>query len=45
MELQTHGARKYPSSAVLASSAELGWSTISAELRNHPASQIGVIVP
>jgi AraC-like DNA-binding protein len=35
MKLQTHGARKYPTSVLLKSSAGLGWSTISAELRSH----------
>ena len=35
MELHTHGAKKYPTSALLRSSAGLGWSTISAELRSH----------
>jgi AraC family transcriptional regulator len=45
MELQTHGARKYPTSALLGSSAGLGWSAISAELRSHPASETPVIVP
>jgi len=45
MELQTHGARKYPTSGLLASSAGLGWSTISAELRSHAVSETPVIVP
>jgi len=45
MDLQTHGARKYPTSTLLRSSAGLGWSTISAELRSHPASKTPVIVP
>ena len=45
MELLTHGARKYPTSTLLRSSAGLGWSTISAELRSHPASETPVIVP
>jgi AraC family transcriptional regulator len=45
MELQTHGAKKYPSSILLRSSAGLGWSTISAELRSHGASETPVIVP
>jgi AraC family transcriptional regulator len=45
MELQTHGARKYPASTLLRSSAGLGWSAISAELRSHPASETPVIVP
>ena len=45
MEQQTHGARKYSTSALLASSAGLGWSTISAELRCHGVSETPVIVP
>jgi AraC family transcriptional regulator len=45
MELQTHGARKYPTSVLIRSSAGLGWSAISAELRSHPASETPVIVP
>jgi AraC family transcriptional regulator len=45
MELQTHGARKYPTSALLKSSAGLGWSTISAELRAHGVSETPVVVP
>ena len=46
MELQTHGARKYPpTSALLASSAGLGWSTISTELRSHGVSEAPAIVP
>jgi AraC family transcriptional regulator len=45
MDLLTHGARKYPTSTLLRSSAGLGWSTISAELRSHPASETPVIVP
>ena len=45
MELQTHGARKYPTSALLGSSADRGWSTISAELRSHGASETPLIVP
>lgn len=45
MELQTHGTKKYPSSALLGSSAGLGWSAISAELRRHAASETPVIVP
>jgi AraC family transcriptional regulator len=45
MEQQTHGARKYPTSALLGSSAGLGWSTISAELRCHGVSETPVIVP
>jgi AraC family transcriptional regulator len=44
-ELQTHGARKYPTSALLKSSAGLGWSTVSAELRTHGISETAVIVP
>jgi AraC family transcriptional regulator len=45
LELQTHGARKYSASALLCSSAGLGWSTISAELRCHGVSETPVIVP
>jgi len=46
MELQTHGVRKYPpTSALLASSAGLGWSTISVELRSHGVSEAPPIVP
>ena len=45
MELQTHGARKYPTSALLRSSAGLGWSAISAELRSHGVSETPAIVP
>jgi AraC family transcriptional regulator len=45
MQLRTHGVRKYPpTSALLASSAGLGWS-ISAELRSHGVSEGPVIVP
>jgi len=45
MDVQTHGAKKYPHSALLKSSAGLGWSTISAELRSHGVSSMPVIVP
>jgi AraC family transcriptional regulator len=46
MGQQTNGVRKYPpTSALLASSAGLGWSTISAELRSHGVSEGPVIVP
>ncbi|WP_084305834.1 AraC family transcriptional regulator [Bradyrhizobium sp. ARR65] len=45
MELQTHGARKYPASALLQSSAGLGWSTLSAELRSHGISETPVVLP
>jgi AraC family transcriptional regulator len=45
LELQAHGARKYSTSALLCSSAGLGWSTISAELRCHGVSETPVIVP
>jgi AraC family transcriptional regulator len=45
MELQTHGARKYPTSTLLKSSAGLAWFTIAAELRSHGVSETPVIVP
>jgi AraC family transcriptional regulator len=42
---QTHGARKYPTAELLASSADRGWSTIAAELRSHRASTTPAVVP
>ena len=46
MESPTHGVRRYPrTSALLASSAGLGWSTLSAELRSHGACEAPTIVP
>jgi AraC family transcriptional regulator len=45
MELQTYGERRYPTSVLMRSSAGLGWSAISAELRSHPAGETPVIVP
>jgi len=34
------GQRKYPRSRLLLSSADRGWTTLSAELRSHPAGQM-----
>jgi AraC family transcriptional regulator len=45
MELQTHGAKKYRASPLLRSSAGLGWSTISAELRSHGVGEMLKVVP
>jgi len=46
MALQTRGVRKYPpTSALLASSAGLGWSNISVELRSHGVVEAPAIVP
>jgi AraC family transcriptional regulator len=46
MQLRTHGVRKYPpTSALLASSAGLGWSTLSVELRSHGVTEAPAIVP
>jgi AraC family transcriptional regulator len=46
MDIQTHGIRKYPAtSTLLASSAGLGWSTVSVELRSHGVSEAPPIVP
>jgi AraC family transcriptional regulator len=46
MQQEVNGLRKYPSaSALLASSAGLGWSTISAELWSHGVSETQGIVP
>jgi AraC family transcriptional regulator len=45
MELQTRDVRKYPpTSALLASSAGLGWSTIAVELRSHGVSEAPAII-
>src|SRR5689334_8415906 len=42
----TPGVRKYsPTSALLASSAGLGWSSISVELRSHGISEASAIIP
>jgi AraC family transcriptional regulator len=41
MQIEPHG--KYTTSTLLASSAGLGWSTLSAELRSHKASDVPVI--
>ena len=46
MQLRTHGVRKYPpTSALLASSAGLGWPAISVELRSHGVCEAPAIVP
>jgi AraC family transcriptional regulator len=46
MELRIRGVRKYPhTSALLASSAGRGWSTISVELRSHGVIEAPPIVP
>jgi AraC family transcriptional regulator len=45
VDLQTHGAKKYPDSTLLKSSAGLGRSTTAAELRSHGVSSTPVIVP
>lgn len=39
----TDGTRKYPRSQLLLSSADRGWTTLSAELRSHSAGRIGSI--
>jgi AraC family transcriptional regulator len=45
MQLQAHGVREYPpTSALLASSAGLGWSTISVELRSHGVTETPAII-
>ena len=44
--MKTHGSKKYATSALLESSAQRGWSTISAELRSHQGSAVmPAIVP
>ncbi len=46
MGLETAGVRKYPStSGLLASSAGLGWSALSIELRSHGVSETPAIIP
>jgi AraC family transcriptional regulator len=46
MVLRTHDVRKYPpTSALLASSVGLGWSTLSVELRSHGVIQAPTVVP
>jgi AraC family transcriptional regulator len=46
MDSQTFGARRFPgTSALLASSSGLGWSTLSAELRSHGVSEAPTLVP
>jgi AraC family transcriptional regulator len=46
MDSQVFGARRFPrTSALLASSAGLGWSALSAELRSHDISEAPTIVP
>lgn len=46
MELRTVGVRKYPpTSALLVSSAGLGWSNLSAELRSHGVFEASAILP
>jgi AraC family transcriptional regulator len=46
MNAQTFGARRFPrTSAPLASSAGLGWRTVSAELRSHGIAEAPSIVP
>jgi AraC family transcriptional regulator len=46
LHFQSYGVRRYdPTSALLASSAGLGWSTISAELRSHGVCEAPSVVP
>ncbi len=46
MNTQTLGARRFPrTSALLASSAGLGWSTLSAELRSHGIAEAPTVIP
>jgi AraC family transcriptional regulator len=46
MGLETSGVRKYPStSGLLASSAGLGWSALSVELRSHGVSEAQAVIP
>lgn len=40
MNLLEHGGKKFPSGAVLATSASLGWNGVAAEVRSHPAGDL-----
>jgi AraC family transcriptional regulator len=44
-DLRTHGARKYPISALLASSVGRGWSSLGGELRSHAVGQTPAVKP
>ena len=55
MQAQRQGDLKYPSSTLLKSSNELGWSTLFADLRSHsrgegpgtaapPDAEVGIVV-
>jgi AraC family transcriptional regulator len=43
MEIMPQGSRQYPTSTLLASSAGLGWSTLSAELRSHGVGETPIV--
>lgn len=45
MDLLHHGRHKFPKAQLIASSADLGWTGIAAELRSHPAGEIAAIQP
>jgi AraC family transcriptional regulator len=45
MDLQTHGTVKYPTTELLETSANRGWSTISVELRSHQPIIMPASVP
>ncbi|HEX4407986.1 MAG TPA: AraC family transcriptional regulator [Xanthobacteraceae bacterium] len=44
-EFESHGAKTYSASTLLASSASLGWSTLSAELRSHGIKETPLTAP
>jgi len=45
MDLLHHGIHKFPKARLIASSRELGWQGVAAELRSHPAGDIAAIQP
>ena len=45
MGMSSHGPRKYPSAELRLSSEGRGWTTLAAELRAHPVSEMPGLVP
>jgi AraC family transcriptional regulator len=45
MDMSSHGPRKYPCAELRRSSEGRGWTTLAAELRAHPVSEMPGLVP
>jgi len=45
MDMPSHGPRKYPFAELRRSSEGRGWTTLAAELRSHPVSEMPGLVP